>query len=464
MMTHPIPAVTLALALVFCPLATEAAGGDDFSTLYHQALELRNTGDFRAAEARLEKALRLRPDAVDALYLLGMVQGFQKRYDEALVTLDKAASLDSDNLDVALGRARILGWSRRFGEAVEAVNAVLARVPDNVEAVNLQGRLAYYQDHLDAAEAAFRRALMMEPDNLEALLGLGDVLAVQGRYDNARELFARAAELHPDSLEPGKRLERLAKAPLAGETTREDEPQSPAIDRPWRIDTGYSLSDFTRRDRKRWHEGFAQITHSLTPTTRIFVGGRESHRGGLEDTQGFAGIGHRFQPWLSGNAQLTLTPAADFLPRWDAQVGAALRPLRGEAWIGDTWLTLDLRQRHYKTGNIRDIHPSIQQYLLNGRVWLTGRWLHVHDMKADKHMKGWLGRVDVQALEWAGVYLSRSMSPETDDGTAVDTHTTAGGLSVDVTPAVSLRVDYAQEQRKASFIRHEVSVGFAVKF
>ncbi len=406
-------------------IAPAQAQEQTYDTFYSKAVELRQEGDLVLAEERLRQALELRPDGIDALLLLGLVQGYQGKYGDAAGTLERGLALDPGNTDLALALARVMGWDGRHREAGDIVEEVLRRFPDNVEAVVLNGRLAYYQGHLDAAEEAFRAALALDAGNREAAAGLREVQAAQEETERAEE---------------------------------------PSRETPWRIDASYANSALTRLARKDWHEGFWQLGYDISSETFVYAGGQWSMRAGDTDHQGHAGASHDFLPWLSGRGELALTPSADFLPRWDVKAGLSARAHSGGDTLGDTWIVLDARQRHYKTGDVRDFNPGFEQYLLDGRLWLTGRWLHSYDDDTAKNMNGWSARIDADPIDWLHVYVGRSLAPEIVSGRAVDIFATFGGLIVEVTPLLSLRVDYAREKRDASYIRDQVSAGFTARF
>jgi YaiO family outer membrane protein len=441
-----------------------AAASEDNAENYKRAVQLRNSGKFAEATILLRDIIAKRPDDLEALHMLGMLLGFQKQYDEAAQVLEQGLARAPQNGELRLTLARVKGWAGKFSEAETHVDALLKREANNVEAVNFRARLAYYQGRHAQAEAGFREALRLVPGNLEAMLGIGDSLAEQGDKAGAEKIYGEAATQHPSSEEAKKRLSSFA------ETKKTPEALPNKDRKPWKVSASYVNSSFDRStfERKDWREGTLGIAHELAPGTGVLLEVRESHRNALEDTETRLRLDHRFLPWLTGYAALAATPEADFLPRWDAQLGSSVRLLEDKTWpiesLNSTWLTLDLRQRHYKTGNVRAFDPGLQQYLFGERVWATGKWLHVYDAKADKHMNGWLGRMDWQALDYLRMQAGRSKSPETDSGASIITYTSFGGIVVQLFSDVEMRLDFSQEKRTRSFIRNEVTGGLNYSF
>ncbi len=455
------------LALMIAAMALlghEATANDNRAESYNQAVQLRNSGKFAEATVLLREIVAKRPSDLEALHMLGLLLGFQKQYDEAAEVLAQGLAHAPENGELLLTMARIKGWAGKFSEAENHVDALLKHKADNVEAINFRARLAYYQGRHAQAERGFREALRIAPGNLEAMLGIGDSLAEQGDRAGAEKIYTQALTQYPDSEEAKKRL---------GSSAVAEKPLEPAPNKdrkPWKISASYVNSAFDRStfERKDWREGTLGIAHEITPGTGVSLEVREAHRNALEDTETRIRLDHRFLPWLTGYAAIAATPEADFIPRWDAQLGSGLRLLDDKTWpselVNSTWLTLDLRQRHYKTGNVRAFDPGLQQYFFGERVWATGKWLHVYDAKADKHMNGWLGRMDWQVLDYLKLQAGRSKSPETDSGSAIVTHTSFGGIVLQVFSDVEMRLDFAQEKRARSFIRNEITGGLNYRF
>lgn len=447
--------VLLAWAAFAWPYSPAAA---DFRALFEEALDLRQQEHFSAAEEKLRQALQLQPRSPEALMQLGLVLAFRKEYEAALEVLDRASAIAPNDMDVVLALARVKSWSGRPGDAAADVERVLTLHPDNVEAINLKGRLAYYQERLGPAEEAFRSALTLDPENLEALLGLSDVLLAKGDLAAAGKVIERAVAGFPRSAEAEQRADRLRRARQQAVAV------APPVKRLWRVDASYAKSRFSRVPRKEWHEGTLQLGRRISDAATVHAGGQLSRRFGKKDTMAQVGGSYRFQPWLIGSGELGITPAADFLPRWDGKLGGALRAWPGNDAIGASWLTLDLRQRHYATGDVRDANPGVQQYFLDGRLWLTGRWLHSRDLKADKPSNGWFGRLDVRPADFLLLYAGRSRSSEVDSGVSVATHTTLGGAVFRLSEALDLRLDFTHEQRSGSYIRNVLSLGMTARF
>ena len=436
--------VVLAFVSVY-PAPTPAANGA-FERLYREALEARAAGDFKTAIARLEEVVALQPDDVDALLLLGTLYGFERRFEEALAALERGLSLAPDYTDIRLAMARIKAWQGEFDSASQIVEAVLAEQPDNLEALIQRARLAYYQDQLGRAEAAFGEVLKRQPENSEALVGLGDAKWAQGEYAEARAYYRRAAAAQPDAPEAAERLRR-----------------KPPRDFAWRLDTTGSYSAFSRQPRKPWRELFQQVSYRASLATTVHGRVELSKRFDQFDAYLQGGVNHRLSKWLSGYAYAGGTPSPDFRERWAVMGGGTVRLWPGKEIVGATVVTLDAKEANYLSGDVTTVKPGVQQYFLAGRLWLTGQWINTID-ESDNHLQGWLGRIDAQVIDRVRVFGGLAEAPETSENVTLGTSSIFGGLVVDLSQLVSVRLDYAREDRERSFVRETVTLSVSLRF
>ena len=402
-----------AAAMVLFITLADSVQAATFEELFEKGIRARNAGDFDTAENLFSTALALEPRNADALLLLGLVKAYKKRYDDALEILDEGLAVSPERVDLLLARARVTFWVGR-----------------NVE-----------------AESAFRVVLEKEPTNVAALIGLGDALRGQGKPGKAREYYESALTLEPNSADANKRLQAVEAESLA-----------------WQVNAGYVRSQFGRRPVKDWHEGYAQLVRRFGDDTIVDGRYQRSQRRGFIDENLQLGISYRFSRGLGAYGRIEVTPSADFLPRWGAAAGGDVRLFDGTDWFGPLSVTLDLRHRHYGLVDVSNADPGLVLYLLDGRVWITGRLINAYDDSAKDWLDGWFAKIDVQVHDRVRVYAGRAKSPETDFGETVDVFTTLAGAIVDVTPALGVRVDFSYDDRKQSYTRRELSLGLSYRF
>lgn len=405
-------------ALALLVLTAVGSLAADFETLMRDALVARAAGNYAAAEAGLKAALEIRPHDPAALLHLGLVQGYQGRHAEALATVRRGLVLAPGDFDLRLAAARIKGWMGRHDEAAADVEDLLGDVPGNVDALNLQGRLALYRGDATAAKAAFTKVFRLAPGDEEAKKGMADAEAAQS-----------------------------------------------AVAHRGRIALGYSHSTFSRSANRDWREVEADGSFDVDDDTRLLGGAQVSRRFGQTDTYLRGGVERRVGPDLRVHLQVGATPDADFLARWTAEAGATLRLWAGGSVIGPTEAVADIRHSHYATGDVRTVNPGFQQYLFDGRAWLTGRWLNSFDAEAgNKRAAGWSLRADWQALDSLRLFAGGAMAPETELGTTVETRSSFGGIVFGLTRDIDLTVSYSHDNRKNTYIRDVVSATVGYRF
>jgi protein O-GlcNAc transferase len=136
------------------------------------AAALCGSGEFEAARALLENAVRQAPGHVDAWLFLAKVELQLGRREQALQSASRAVELDA----------------RR------------------AEAFYVLGRIHKTFDEDDAAESCFRRAVQLDPDNPDILTSLGSLFRLRGRVEDAIALYQQALLINPDHAEARRNL------------------------------------------------------------------------------------------------------------------------------------------------------------------------------------------------------------------------------------------------------------------
>ncbi|HXG18282.1 MAG TPA: tetratricopeptide repeat protein [Methylomirabilota bacterium] len=214
----------------------QSAGYVALATAYMQkARESGDAGYYGRAEAAVQRALSLQPDAVEALRTLAWVQTGKHEFREALATAEQLRGrLPNDPLVYGLlsDAAIELGEYERAEEAVQtmldlhpgvasysraaylrelygdlagatalmeqAVKASSPRDPEPFAWCLVQlGHLYFNQGRVGKAETAYNNALAVFPYYYQALAALGRVRSVQQRYAEAIALYQQAVGIVP---------------------------------------------------------------------------------------------------------------------------------------------------------------------------------------------------------------------------------------------------------------------------
>jgi YaiO family outer membrane protein len=335
-----------------------------------------------------------------------------------------------------------------------------------------------------AAIAALERAAVLAPRDAEVLRLLGAAQAQVGRTREALATLGKAAAIAPadDDIRlaiarthyyrgENRRAAAIADEVLARQPSNGDARDiaesarramtSEAAQPRWRLDLSTSYSSFDDDARERWLEGGAALGYRIDDRSSVTGRVDVADRFGRTDTYVEARGDRRFAPGVSAYAAVGATPRADFLPEWTLSGGTGVRAWRGG--LGDGVLTLDARHAEYRTGTVETLSPGIEQYLLQGRAWLTARLIHTWDENNDEQT-GYLLRADGQVTDRSRLFVGYADAPETVENVTLSTRTVFAGGVFDLSDRVTLRLDYAHDDRERSYVRHAFAAGVGLRF
>lgn len=158
-------------------------------------------GRFIEAERLCEQIVAARPDFVDGIYWLGVVQARLGKNDVALATFDRALGVQSDFAGIHFSRANVLTDLERHEEAVASYDRAIELQPDFAMAHSNRGNLLQRFKRLEEAVASYDRAITLQPDYAVAYYNRGNALQDLKRYDEAVASYDRAIDIRPDFAE-----------------------------------------------------------------------------------------------------------------------------------------------------------------------------------------------------------------------------------------------------------------------
>src|SRR5262245_17394121 len=109
------------------------------------------------------KALKLDPNNVKALYWRGWLQLSRRKFREAAADFQRAASVESRNPETCYGAALAFHRLADYESAAKALDQALARNPDHAKSINLRGRVRVARGEYEAALGDLDRALAADP-------------------------------------------------------------------------------------------------------------------------------------------------------------------------------------------------------------------------------------------------------------------------------------------------------------
>ncbi len=170
------------------------------------ALQYHQSGNLQQAGAIYRQILQADPNHAEALHLLGVVAGQERRPDLAIQYISQAIRLRPTDPDLHNNLGRALNDQGQLAEAAAHYQEALRLKPDFAEAHNNLGTVLQGQGRLAEAAAQYQEALRLKPDYAKAHYNLGSALQDQGQLAEAVAQYKEALRLKPDYAEAHNNL------------------------------------------------------------------------------------------------------------------------------------------------------------------------------------------------------------------------------------------------------------------
>jgi predicted O-linked N-acetylglucosamine transferase (SPINDLY family) len=180
------------------PQPLPKAAASQVAQMLAQALQFHQQGRLAEAERLYAEILRLRPEHVDALQMMGLVKLAKGEAAEALQLVSAAMRGRSPTPQILLNYGLILNALGRHEEAIESFDAALKQKSKFPDAHNNRGAALASLGRDAEALDSFRKAIALKPDYAEAHYNNGSSLRMLGRYEEALKSFDRALALRPN--------------------------------------------------------------------------------------------------------------------------------------------------------------------------------------------------------------------------------------------------------------------------
>jgi tetratricopeptide (TPR) repeat protein len=169
------------------------------SPLFVQAQALHQQNKFAEAEALYRQVLAAAPGDFAAWHWLAIAYFQQQRAGDALMAVEAALKIAPQAADALMLKGALLQATGRAREARDAIRSAVSLKPGNGEGWYNLGLVESELKNLAEAVAAFDRALALQPTP-QAWHNRGLALQSLARQDEALESFDRALALAPGAL------------------------------------------------------------------------------------------------------------------------------------------------------------------------------------------------------------------------------------------------------------------------
>jgi tetratricopeptide (TPR) repeat protein len=187
----------MALAMRSNPAPFSPSHKCEPDALYAAACAAWGDGRREEAIARLDKALRLRPEFAEALAMGGYMLGESGKPETALRFYRRAVNLKPSLFVAHVNAGKLLFDLGRFGEALSAFEAATLLAPGDADAWSSQAGALRELGRLEESIEAARRALALRPDMAEAAINLGNALLKLDRMEEALGAYRNAKAVQP---------------------------------------------------------------------------------------------------------------------------------------------------------------------------------------------------------------------------------------------------------------------------
>lgn len=175
-----------------------AALPDHFDALHMLGVIDQQRGDSVSALARIDAALKLKPQSAEAHNNRGVVLKAGGRFEEALASYERALALNPNYGDALNNRGSVLAELQRPGESLASIENAIALKPSSAEAFYNRGSALLELNRREEALTSFGNAIALKPDYADAFKGRATALSELKRLDEALASYESALALAPD--------------------------------------------------------------------------------------------------------------------------------------------------------------------------------------------------------------------------------------------------------------------------
>jgi len=182
---------------------------DPFTTNYNAAVEAYQAGDFDAALAKAQEAIKLGPDKANAYNLGATIALKKKDWDQTIALGEKSLALEPDNTPLV---GMLMDAYRAKGDkakAAEYEKKYIAANPDQPEVLYNQAVELYNKNDFKGAEPLLRKVVEGKPDFAKAHYLLGMSCVNLNKIPDMKKHLSEYLRLDPKGSDAGTAKEML---------------------------------------------------------------------------------------------------------------------------------------------------------------------------------------------------------------------------------------------------------------
>jgi YaiO family outer membrane protein len=369
-----------------------------------------------------------------------------QRLPEAAKAFAELVAANPADVDALEQLATVTAWMGNHAEALPLWDRAIALAPQYHGLQVSRARLLYWMGYLDQAQAALDRYVIAADGpcrrDFDAWILVGDVYRARHLNAKAYGAYQQALAIDPEWQQVQARLQHVA-PPFR-----------------WRVDAGAMFDDYdpanaTVVQRDREQTAYLQAGYRLTEALTLAGGTDYAHQFGQVDWRwNIEAYWSPDEEWAF-HGRVATTPDADVLSRWEALLGADWQRLPGLTPL------LSIRTADYADERIVTYMPGIR---VGEAITAEARLYYTTSDTNDATMAGML-RLGTSIAERWHPYVLGSFGEENQPPVGVArTATGAAGVVVDLSGAVSLRLDGLYEWREDIHTRVSLGGGVTLRF
>jgi tetratricopeptide (TPR) repeat protein len=182
---------------------------DPFTTTYNAAVEAYQAGDFEAAFAKAQEAIKLGPDKAIAYNLGATIALKKKDWNNTIALGEKSLALEPDNTSLV---GMLMDAYRAKGDkakAAEYEKKYIAANPDQPEVLYNQAVELYNKNDFKGAEPLLRKVIEGKPDFAKAHYLLGMSCVNLNKIPDMKKHLSEYLKLDPKGADAGTAKEML---------------------------------------------------------------------------------------------------------------------------------------------------------------------------------------------------------------------------------------------------------------
>jgi tetratricopeptide (TPR) repeat protein len=172
---------------------------DELRNILNRGFDLLEKGDVRGAAACCKKAIGIKPDLVQAHFLVGLVALEAKDRKTAFCAFGSVSKLDPGHAAAWAHLAKLYMGEGQVNLADAALREATKIRSDDPLVNDLLGTVASLMGNYDDSRQHYERAVEKAPDHPPFLLNLANNLVYHGLTAESQRIFEKIISLQPNS-------------------------------------------------------------------------------------------------------------------------------------------------------------------------------------------------------------------------------------------------------------------------